>query len=431
MGFPGLWLLRKFAVAVVVFATVVINPLLVLRSWLKYDNCDSCNFYPDYVPNPPEVEMPLSIPDKFSEALRGIFQKIEHTPQSLVDWSHGEELWHPHDIGTLTSEESQVPTQIIALLPGHDTLRHKHKSAIIRVWWCCRQAMSREESVASGRTQATSDDQPIPQDVTDPCHAQWKSITGSRILSGKLLVDTMLNSMFRELSARPRRLSVRLAETLRTQTCISKQDSHALVMRPGQSVQKMGEVNDEVPDRYNLWIRVRAWLYSVAFLTVQEISPFLTPGKAEYYSEMMLEMMHARFGGSPAPLLHFVNAYLQSARIWTECIRDGHTLEFALCQEASWRHLWTTYNSNAVSLERERPGNSKSLPNGGQDLDPKISEQLERLRQQNRDYQSQRDKALAQLKRDNRAGGGGKGDDNKRRRVNLKPPKPNGGKGTW
>ena len=103
----------------------------------------------------------------------------------LRSWSIGyasEELLHPADVGGVTKGEEKVPALIAALLDNQAKLRIKHKSAVVRVWWMCRTAMSREEEIASGRIQQNSD-APLDQSVVDPCHDLWAKSRGYRILS--------------------------------------------------------------------------------------------------------------------------------------------------------------------------------------------------------------------------------------------------------
>ncbi len=373
-------------------------------------------FFADPVPTATLTGMALTYDARFSEELKAICSRIDFAPQALIDWFASEELGTPAAVGVICTKEDDVPTAIITNLADHGTFRIKQRGAITRVWLLCRQDITRDEARAAGRVNQQHADEPISSEVTDPCYALWLKKYGVRILSAKLLVDTMLNSLNRELATRPRRLAVRLAETLRTANCISKQDSHALVIRPGQQATRSTEVNDEVTDKYNLFIRVRAWLYSIAFLTVAD-GTFLSAGKAEYYSELILDMMHQRFGGTPPPLSHFVTAYLQSAKVWVEAVRDGHTLESAIMQEATWKHHRTTYNtSSSPAASPTKPTSSNASP----DVPDQLQSELTRLKTQNRDLQSQRDRALSQANKTQKGGG--------RSRAVVLSPRGKGGK---
>ena len=358
----------------------------------------------------------LTIDVQVSDELRAIIGRVANAPQEFVDWVKDEQLWQPADIGAICKDEDKVTAKIIEQLHDHASLRTRHKSAVVRIWWLCRTAMSKEENLATGKS-FVSQDGPLEAEISEPCHAAWLSKCGSRILSNKLLIDTTLKSINSELLAKPRKLSVRLAENLRTQACISKMEASALVFRAGQIPTRQQDINDDVIDKYNLWVRIRAWLFSIAFLTLP-VENFLSPAKAESYSEMFLELMHVRFDGSPAPLQHFITAYLQSAKVWVEAIRDGRTLEDALCAEATWRHLWSTYTGPNSPFKNNMAGPSKT--NHGEDVKMDLQMELDKLRKQNKNFQSERDQAVhrAQQAED---GGGGKAKKRRVGTVTLRP----------
>ena len=355
----------------------------------------------------------LNVPaNTLSDELVAIMRKVQHCPQQLVDWAVDEEMLTPGSIGAITKEEEKVPTLLTALLPDQTALKIRHKSSVVQVWWLCRTQMTREDNLSSGRVRA-DDDKPLDAEVMDPCHVEWVKKNGYRLLSCRLLVESTLRSLYNELGSKPRKLTVRLGENLRTQTCMHKSERSALVFRPGQTPTATVDINDEVVDKYNLWLRIRAWLYSIAFLTISE--KFLSPAKADSYSELLLELMHQRFDGSPAPLSHFVTAYLQSARIWVEAVRDGKTLEAALGEEATWRHLWSTYTRPPSGHQPSSAQSPQGKSNMGADVHDNLMKEVEILRKQNKTYQSERDVALNKLKT-----GGSKGAEDE---ADTKSPK--------
>ena len=88
-------------------------------------------------------------------------------------------------------------------------------------------------------------------------------------------------------------------------TCIDTSEASVLVCTAGQAPTKQVDVNDEIVDKYNLWMCIRACLFLMSWLMVAE--------KSEAYSEIFLVHMHQRFDGQPAPLSHFVTAFAISA----------------------------------------------------------------------------------------------------------------------
>ena len=115
--------------------------------------------------------MALNLPEgKLSDEMVAILRKVANCPQHLVDWLVTEELSSPANLGGITKEEEKVPTLVTNLLPDTGSLRIKHKSAVVRVWWLCRTSMAREENISIGRVR-TDEDKPLDADITDPCHA--------------------------------------------------------------------------------------------------------------------------------------------------------------------------------------------------------------------------------------------------------------------
>ena len=169
--------------------------------------------------------------------------------------------------------------------------------------------------------------------------------------------------------------------------------------------------------------RIRAWLVSIAFLTGSE--NFLSLCKADYYSKLILELLHQRVDGSPAPLGHFVTAYLQSARIWVEAVRDGKALELALAEEARWRHLWTTFTRPQQQVSSASSASPMKDTNSGADVPMEITKELDLLRKQNKQYQSERNAAVNKLKGPKQSDDGEEQPPMKkaRRKVQLKAAK--------
>ena len=109
-----------------------------------------------------------------------------------------------------------------------------------------------------------------------------------------------------------------------------------------------------------------------------------------------------------------MTAYLQSARIWVEAVRDGKSLEQALSKEATWRHLWSTY-SKPASVSSQSPSKGST---SGADIPDQLQKEIDILKKQNKTYQSERYVALNKLKLGPQAGnsGNGEGGDGRRRK---------------
>ena len=120
-----------------------------------------------------------------------------------------------------------------------------------------------------------------------------------------------------------------------------------------------------------------------------------------------------------------MTAYLQSARIWVEAVRDGKTLELALAEEASWRHLWKTFTHPQQQVSSATSASPMKGTNSGADVPTEMTKELDLLRKQNKQYQSERDVAVNKLKGPKQSAEGEEQPPMKkaRRKVQLKAAK--------
>ena len=95
------------------------------------------------------------------------------------------------------------------LMPGSGEWPLGKKSASVKVWWACRDEVTAERSGLATMC-------PSHPKLQIPC--TWERMHGHRLLSGKLLVVTLLNSISRELATKPKRLTFCKLNNLRVVT---------------------------------------------------------------------------------------------------------------------------------------------------------------------------------------------------------------------
>ena len=76
--------------------------------------------------------------------------------------------------------------------------------------------------------------------------------------------------MWRDYNATPPQLSVLLPEQLRPRSCIVKSVGATLAVAPGQPVKAMAVVIDEVEKSFELFLRIRAWFMTLAWVSVTD-----------------------------------------------------------------------------------------------------------------------------------------------------------------
>ena len=131
-------------------------------------------------------------------------------------------------------------------------------------------------------------------------------------------------------------------------------------MRPGQSPKEVEILEDSLKGKSDLWLRLRAYLYSVCFLTI------LTPGfwqciRCEYYTDLLLGLINTKIKGQHPPFDHFGSACEATMRHLIEYVRDGHTLKHAFDHRSSWLHFWPSWSPPASTSDKRRlPGHDSN-----------------------------------------------------------------------
>ena len=246
----------------------------------------------------------LVSPTMTCEEVAAILKLVPSTPQALVDWIMDEEPVQPADLGSGTKDEDTVPALVTALLSDQASLRI-HQKSVTMVWWLCLTSMSWEEGIARSQVRQNDD---APPDLM-VAETAWAPFYDHRILPWKLLIETTLRSIHNELHARPRQHTACWTHS-------------ALVFRASQAPAKRVDANNEISDKYNSWMRIRAWLLSVAMLAIAEKPTCLSEAEADADNWSLLKLMHRRYNGTPAPLSQSVTTYLRSAQKWVERVRD-------------------------------------------------------------------------------------------------------------
>ena len=68
----------------------------------------------------------------------------------------------------------------------------------------------------------------------------------------------------------PPQISTWLAETLRTRACLTKHTGTLLAVTPGAKVEAVRVVADEVEIAFELWMRIRAMMMTLSFISISK-----------------------------------------------------------------------------------------------------------------------------------------------------------------
>ena len=326
-----------------------------------------------------------------SPDLQGIYTECR-IESVAADWLLTQGVSSPLDFALLCPSEDAVAAKILAPVKtaGHTTDSIQSNLSFVKAWTLCRRAMHREdERVKSGNVQEEAE---LPQEADKTLRRAWQTRRNFPLGTDRLLTSQLQNKLHRGLSMRPRRLDIFLIEQLRTMGCTERKAQQAMLVQAGQPVRGTEVYDDAARSHFELWIRIRAFFTSIAFVSVNDLD-FMTFGGAEHMSDAILRIINQTYNGSLAPVTYYVEAWAQTAKLMSEHVSTNEgMLETFVRAPSSWRHLWTNFSKPANS-------NGRQKLHTGPDMDQDLGDEVQKMKERVRDMQSQRDKALAQAKK--------------------------------
>ena len=157
---------------------------------------------------------------------------------------------------------------------------------------------------------------------------------------------------------------------------------------------RQGEyINDEVGAHHILFLRLRAYFSTVAFVAIENAAWFPLQD-CEFMTDKLLMLIFQTFDGRFAPVSFYISAWNQTIKRWSDSIRtDGAILSTLVHATASWEHLWTCYRHADGADHRTAP--TDNARNIFADDDAQTSKEA-KLRDTIKKLPSERDQALSQ-----------------------------------
>ena len=200
-----------------------------------------------------------------------------------------------------------------------------------------------------------------------------------RLLSGELL-----NKRYIEVNARPPTLSVIPVDNIRMSLNVERRAA-----------------------RDQLWLRMRADLTSIAFVSIHN-SIFFNFDTCENAMELEQEYLYTTFEGALAPVSFFLDTYLATWRKWTDAVKHNDmTLNQVVQNVKGWADSQANYELNVAATQKPI---TQACPIATKypDLPPEVKTELLRLGERAKRFQSDKDKAVFELERLRRDSGGDK-----------------------
>ena len=298
----------------------------------------------------------------------------------------------PDSFGLLASSEGILESKVFPMLTaaGIDMNKLSTMIAVKKAWHLSRGQVDKDAATAAGKIPPPGNTEPIPapqrRALTDTWLAKHNFVFGN----DRLLTESLIGQLQRELSASPRRLSIYLIEGLRLQSSIQG---------PGKQVATISQgflateeiVADQVANHMELYTRMRAWFNTIALVTVGE--EFFTYQDVIYIEDRLLALLQFTRDGRRPPIIFFTTAWATTQQTWSDEIRTtGKTLATLVKETASWAPVWTSWVPPAGGSSDF--GQVPSIGNGS-GKERELQNELDKARRWASEMQSQRDKARA------------------------------------
>jgi hypothetical protein len=165
----------------------------------------------------------------------------------------------------------------------------------------------------------------------------------------------------------------------------------SLLIKPGQAAQGVETVVDSVTGSFEVFIRGRALVTTIAYCSVCKPSWF-SYDDAEFFSEKLLRFVCQDWvGGRRPPLTFYIRAWVITMQRFAEAVNvPGAKLGEVMRATSHWEHLWTMWSPPADKAVSEDSDDMPAAVVHASSADHEA--EMRRLRTQASELQSARDR---------------------------------------
>ena len=218
-------------------------------------------------------------------------------------------------------------------------------------WALCREAF------ATGRhgqpaSQMEQDDQVLPDEVRRSLDGQWEACHGFVLNTFRLLSETQQNKIYRMSHGAPRAFFVVLLESMRLLCRLT--DGKPV---KAASSTRDSNVSEEVSGVFKLWTRLRAFLKTLAYTSIDR-KDWFGFGECEQFVDQVFHWLHLRHSGLRAPIQFYIEVFNNTCATFQSAIRANRKLSSVIGNPSEYQHFWTVYvpNSKGDNNGKSREG---------------------------------------------------------------------------
>ena len=260
-----------------------------------------------------------ALSDKLQE-----FLKKAKLKEDVGEWLLARGVTTYEEVALLADDLPGVTPGLFAVMKAADVESMKEMIAIVnckKLWRLCKDQDELDRKVPGSSAEVTGE-MPIPQADHHLITEAWTDKHNMVLPDSQLLIPTHQGKMWREANMTPPQVSTWLAQTLRTRACLNNTMGTQLAVVPGRGVEAIEVVADAIEKAFELWVRIRAFFMTLAFVSIKYPKWFPLQS-AMMASDLILQKIMATYKGRTAPLQFLVNAWAETTHWLSEQVRMG------------------------------------------------------------------------------------------------------------
>ena len=335
-------------------------------------------------------------------------------------WLLDNDILDCEGVASLAANESLVVANIIEPLHSNGITEAKkpgNQVAITKLWRKCRAHLEEAEvkakalltSAAAKAEMPHSEDQEIPIVEAMTISAAWEAKHGFTLTDSQILTPVQQGKLWREFSMFPKAVSFMDARQMRTRAMINMPKGNLVAINPGGLLERVEIIADSVEKGFDLWTRLRAYLYTLSYISISE--PKWFPFQAAMQvSEQLLVFITDTYKGHSPDMDSLVGSWGATSLYISETTRiQKATPNIVFTDVGRWQHKWAWVPPPALAAKADEPTAGRPTPPQHQADSPQLQNKLDSLSGQVKRLQALADQQAAKLQARANSGGGGRG----------------------
>ena len=290
-------------------------------------------------------------------AMMGIVQ----THVKVAEFFLKEGILDTEAVALLAGSEDKLEEKIFPMLKagGVPVDQLKEQVAIKKLWCACRSRIN--EPQKTGGDSGSRSEEGLAHATKANLVTSWKSKHAFAMSGERLLSEQLIKKLHDGIYGDPCRLDIHLMESLRLQSALGSSPKLMIPceIRPGVPIVPEVITAEAVQSVMQAYERTRAFFGTLAWVAVNK-GDWFTYQDFHFIDDRMLEMLQFTKDGRHPPLNHFIVAWAQMQRFFSDSIRTGDQPLGRLVREtASWSHFWTSWTPAPNGYQAPAAGSNR------------------------------------------------------------------------